>query len=128
MPACDRRGSGVAGGPGQVDELLPALVRQHDPAAGQAGRRALGLLAERREIVRLQGRRRRQHLRHRDLLAQHRVDRVHQRAGGKQDGFAPGLTLVVGELPDDARGQQHERQRHREREQHQAVADAPAFV
>ena len=60
----------LARGPDQVDELLAVLVAEHDPAAGQARRRALGLLAEGRKIVGLQGRRGRQHLRHRDLLVQ----------------------------------------------------------
>ena len=113
----------------QIDELLAVLVAQHDPAAATgpgAARSASWRKAARSSA--LQGRRGRQHLRHRDLLAEDRIDRVHQRAGREQDGFAAGLALVVGELPDDARGQQHERQRHREREQHQAVADTPAFV
>ena len=51
----------LAGRPREIDELLAVLVGQHDPAAGQAGLRALGLLAELGEIVGLQRRRRRQH-------------------------------------------------------------------
>ena len=66
--------------------------------------------------------------RHRDLLAQQRVDGAGQRAGGIEDGLALIVALVFGEPPDDARGQQQERQRHRQRNQHQAVADAPALV
>ena len=76
----------------------------------------VGLLAKRREIVGRKRRRGRQHLCDRNLLVQHRVDGVHQRARREQDGFAPGLAFVVGKLPHDAGSQQHERQRHRERE------------
>ena len=112
----------------EIDELLAALVAEHDPSAAKPFRGALGLLAECGHVVRLQRGRGRQHLADGDLLAQDRVDRIHQRARREQDRLAPGLALVVGELPDDARGQQHERQRHRECQQQQAVTDAPAFV
>src|SRR6185437_8452358 len=64
----------------------------------------------------------------RDLLAQDRIDRIHQRARREQDRLAASLALVIGELPDDPCRQQHERQRHCQREQHQAVTDTPAFV
>ena len=112
--------------PCDVDELLSVLVHQQDPAAGQARPRAFGLAAELHEIVRHQRRGGRQDAADRYLLAQKCVNGAYQCASGIDDRFALILAFVLGELPDDARGQQQERQRHRKRDQHQAVADAPA--
>ena len=128
LPASVRRGSGSAAPGARLMSCWPfssASTTQPPDRPGIA-RSASSRNAARSSACKR--RRGRQHLRHRDLLAQDRVDRVHQRAGREQDGFAPGLALVVGELPDDPGSQQHERQRHREREQHQAMADTPAFV